>query len=96
MNLSMKNVTIVILVAGKSSRFKSKKSKIFQELAGRPIIDHVYSVAKKISSNIVFVCNYDNIILLKNRFPICSFALQKKQNGTADAVLSAKLTSNTF
>ena len=87
----MKNITTVILVAGKSSRFKSSKSKVFKELAGLPIIEHIYFKAKKISNNnIVFVCNKYNIQTLKKRFSKCKFALQNKPKGTADAVLSAK------
>ena len=45
----MKNITTVILAAGKSTRFKSKKSKLTQELAGLPVVSHVYNTAKKIS-----------------------------------------------
>ncbi len=87
----MTNITTLILTAGKSSRFKSNKSKIFHELAGLPVIDHIYKKAKKISKdNIIFVCNKNNINSLKKRFNNCKFALQKNQNGTADAVLSAK------
>ena len=87
----MPNITTLILVAGKSSRFKSNKSKIFHELAGLPVIDHIYNKANKISkNNIIFVCNKNNINTLKKRFNNCKFALQKNQNGTADAVLSAK------
>ena len=87
----MNNITTLILVAGKSSRFKSNQSKIFHELGGLPIIDHIYYKAKKISKNkIVFICNKNNYNTLKKRYKNCKFALQKKQNGTADAVLSAK------
>ena len=87
----MTNITTLILVAGKSSRFKSNKSKIFHELAGLPVIDHIYNKVKKISkNNIIFVCNKNNINTLKKRFNNCKFALQKNQKGTADAVLSAK------
>ena len=42
-----KKILAIILAAGKSSRFKGSKSKIFHELAGLPIIDHIYSKAKK-------------------------------------------------
>jgi bifunctional UDP-N-acetylglucosamine pyrophosphorylase/glucosamine-1-phosphate N-acetyltransferase len=87
----MKKITTVILAAGKSSRFKHSKSKIFQDLGGITIIDHVYLVAKKISfKNIVFVCNKDNIVELKKRFPNAIFLLQREQKGTADAISSAK------
>tara|TARA_Y100000590_G_scaffold462181_1_gene625646 strand:- start:8037 stop:9335 length:1299 start_codon:yes stop_codon:yes gene_type:complete len=86
----MSNITILILAAGKSTRFKSKESKIFNDLAGIPIIDHIYYTAKKISNEIIFVCNNKNIKNLQSRFKNCKFAIQKKQKGTADAVLSAK------
>ena len=87
----MKKITTVILAAGKSTRFKHKKSKIFQDLAGIEIISHVYQVAKKISNKeVVFVCNKENIIEIKNKFPYAKCVLQKNQKGTADAVLSAK------
>ena len=75
----MKNITTVILAAGKSSRFKNNTSKIFQDLGGISIIEHVYQLAKKISKNrIVFVCNKDNVSQLKKNFIGCSFVIQKK------------------
>ena len=88
----MKKITTLILVAGKSTRFKSKKSKIFNEISGLPIINHIILTVKKISNekDIIFVCNKDNLKILKNKFPNCKFAIQKKQIGTADAVISAK------
>ena len=58
----MKKITTVILAAGKSTRFKHKKSKIFQDLAGIEIISHVYQVAKKISNKeVVFVLSLIHI-----------------------------------
>ena len=62
----MKNITTVILAAGRSTRFISSKSKLTHELAGYPIISHVFDSAKKISENIVVVCNKDNYSELKN------------------------------
>ena len=56
----MKNITTVILAAGRSTRFISSKSKLTHELAGYPIISHVFDSAKKIAENIVVVCNKDN------------------------------------
>ena len=57
----MNNITTLILVAGKSTRFISSKSKIFHDLAGLPIIDHIYLTAKKVSkNNIIFVSNEIN------------------------------------
>ena len=45
----MKNITTVILAAGKSTRFISNKSKLTHDLGGLPIVSHVYNTAKKIS-----------------------------------------------
>ena len=87
----MKKITTVILAAGKSSRFKNTKSKIFQDLAGISIIEHVYKIAEKISgNNIIIVCNSDNISNLRKIFSKAKFVIQKKQTGTADAILCAK------
>ena len=87
----MSNISTVILAAGKSTRFKSKKSKLLHDLAGLPIIAHVYNIAKKISGKkIIIVCNKNNIRELKSLFIDCIFVIQKKQNGTANAILAAK------
>jgi len=87
----MKNISTVILAAGNSSRFKHIKSKIFQDLAGLSIIEHVYKIAKKVSKkNIIFVCNKDNKDDLRKLFPSSLFVIQKKQKGTADAIFQAK------
>ena len=57
----MKKISTVILAAGKSTRFKHKDSKIFQDLAGLSIIDNVYKIAKRISDkDVIFVCNNNN------------------------------------
>ena len=87
----MKKITTVILAAGKSTRFNHTKSKIFQDLGGISIIEHVFILAKKISNkNVIFVCNKDNINNLRMMFPGSKFLLQKKQSGTADAIFTAK------
>ena len=39
----MKNITTIILAAGKSKRFNSKKSKVFHEIADRSLIDYVFT-----------------------------------------------------
>ena len=65
----MKNITTVILAAGRSTRFISNKSKLTHELAGYPIINHVFDSAKKVSGkNIIVVCNKDNFDELKYFF----------------------------
>ena len=87
----MNKITTVILAAGKSTRFNHNKSKIYQDLAGISIIEHVYKVAEKVSKeNILFVCNKDNRNILKNLFPKAKLVIQKKQKGTADAIIQVK------
>ncbi len=87
----MKNITTVILAAGKSTRFESNKSKLMHDLAGIPIVSHVYNTAKKISGkNIIVVCNKDNHDELRSLFKNCKLVIQKKQKGTADAIESAR------
>ena len=92
----MKNITTVILAAGKSTRFISKKSKLTQELAGLPIVSHVYNTAKKISGkNIIVVCNKENHNELSSLLKNCKFVIQKNQKGTADAIEAAKSSIKT-
>ena len=87
----MKNITTVILAAGRSTRFISSKSKLTNELAGYPIINHVFDSAKKVSGkNIIVVCNKDNHGELKNILSECKLVIQKNQKGTADAIEVAK------
>ena len=87
----MSNISTVILAAGKSTRFKSTKGKLLQDLAGLPIIAHVFNIARKISGKkIIIVCNKNNIRELKSLFSDCLFVIQKKQDGTANAILAAK------
>ena len=87
----MSNIYTVILAAGKSTRFKGKKSKLLEDLGGLPIISHVDKIAKKISGkNVIIVCNRNNINDFKKIISNSKFVVQEKQNGTADAILTAK------
>jgi bifunctional UDP-N-acetylglucosamine pyrophosphorylase/glucosamine-1-phosphate N-acetyltransferase len=86
----MKNITTIILAAGESNRILSKRSKIFHDISDRSLIDHVYSLAEKISSkDIVVVCNKKNYLFLNKKFKGAKIVIQKKINGTAEAVISA-------
>ena len=64
----MFNISTVILAAGKSTRFKSKKSKLLHDLAGLPIIAHVYNIAKKISGRKIIIKLYLLLICLISSF----------------------------
>ncbi len=87
----MKNITTVILAAGRSTRFISSKSKLTHDLAGLPIVSHVYNTAKKISGkNVVVVCNKNNHAELNSILNGCKLVIQKSQKGTADAIEAAR------
>ena len=78
----MPNITTVILAAGKSSRFKSRVSKLIYPLCGLPIISHVYSVAKKIKPS----C--DSFYLMASQdFPRPIWAIH------VDAMMASHLTN---
>ncbi|MBN2003533.1 MAG: bifunctional UDP-N-acetylglucosamine diphosphorylase/glucosamine-1-phosphate N-acetyltransferase GlmU [Anaerolineae bacterium] len=44
-------LTVVILAAGKSTRFKSKISKVLYPLAGRPMLSYLFDTAEQITSD---------------------------------------------
>ncbi len=95
----MSKISTVILAAGKSTRFKSSKSKLFESLGGLPVILHITKIANQISGkDVIVVCNKNNIKEFKKIVSNCKFVIQKKQKGTADALLSAKpfLKKNNF
>ncbi|MGC9257015.1 bifunctional UDP-N-acetylglucosamine diphosphorylase/glucosamine-1-phosphate N-acetyltransferase GlmU [Desulfurella sp.] len=73
----------VILAAGKSSRMKTSKSKIFYDLCGKSIIENIVNTLKKSGfENIVIVSNKEHA---KDLSIFGSIALQEIQNGTAKA-----------
>ena len=76
----MKNITTVILAAGRSTRFISNKSKLTHDLAGLPVVSHVYNTAQKISGKkIIVVCNKNNYAELNSLLNGCKLVIQKFQ-----------------
>ena len=47
------SLSVLILAAGKGRRMNSALPKVLQKLAGRPMIDYVLTVAKKLTKNII-------------------------------------------
>ena len=60
-----KNFTFVLPAAGKSSRFNSKKSKIFFNFKNKIIISHVIDKCLIFSKNIIIVSNKKNLKRLR-------------------------------
>jgi len=85
-------VKALILAAGKGTRMKSKNPKVLFDVAGKPMIEYVLNTAEKISSDksvVVISPNSHQVKEKLEKFNV-EFAVQEKQNGTADAVLAAK------
>ena len=92
------SVSFIILAAGTGLRMKSNKPKVLHEIANRPIINHLLEKIFKLKSKlyidkIIVVLGHGSSLVKKNielSFPNVDFAFQKRQLGTADAVLSAE------
>ena len=53
--MNQKNVSIVILAAGKGSRMKSSTPKVLHTICGKPMLFHIVKEAKKISDDVTIV-----------------------------------------
>jgi len=88
----MKKLAAVVLAGGKSTRMKSRLTKVMHDLAGRPMISYVLDAADKVGANpVCVITNRHQKELndyLKSRG--AELAYQKEPLGTADAVISAK------
>tara|TARA_B100000989_G_scaffold296313_1_gene279294 strand:- start:490 stop:1209 length:720 start_codon:yes stop_codon:yes gene_type:complete len=60
-----KDFTFILPAAGKSSRFKSKKSKIFYKYKDKILISHVLDKCLNFTNNIIIVSNKKNLKELK-------------------------------
>ena len=85
------NLSVIILAAGAGTRMRSSKPKVLHELAGIPMVEHVYNTSMKLGAKQVQVVYGHGGDLLKQK---CShfdveWALQADQLGTAHAVQQA-------
>ena len=86
----MKNVEVIILAAGKSTRMKSDTPKVLHPVCGRPMIGYCLDLVKSLKVNrSVAVLGYKSEEVKKELGPDIKVAIQKKLLGTADAVKSA-------
>ena len=86
-----KNISVLILAAGKGKRMKSKKPKILFEIANKPMILHIVDRCLDIGiKNISVVLNKESE-LIKNILPKkINIITQNEQLGTAHAILAAE------
>ena len=95
----MQRTDIVIMAAGMGTRMKSRKPKVLQELAGRPLLGHVLAQAVKLQPrSIVIVCGHEaeqveaacRRMLGADGGVALHFVLQQPQKGTGHAVQQAE------
>jgi len=87
-----RNLITLVLAAGKGTRFKSDKIKVLHPMLGKPMIHLVVDCMHALRPESVFVVvghQKDEVMQEKYSKPV-QFIHQKKQLGTAHAVLAAK------
>ena len=88
----MKELAVVILAAGQSTRMKSAKSKVMHDLAGRPVISYSIGAARELGAGKGVVVTGPDDAALKSYLKECGVdqVVQREAKGTADAVAAAK------
>ncbi len=80
-------LAVIILAAGKSTRMKSELPKVLHELCGRPMLGYVLDLVKTLKpAQVVAVLGFKQELVRKHIPSGVKIAIQKKLNGTAEAV----------
>src|SRR5574337_30245 len=90
--MANQDFSIVILAAGKSTRFKSARSKLIHTLAGRLLGDYVVSAALAAGPESVLMVVGHNAASVRETLarPGLTFVEQKEQRGTGHALMVAR------
>jgi bifunctional UDP-N-acetylglucosamine pyrophosphorylase/glucosamine-1-phosphate N-acetyltransferase len=82
------DVKVIILAAGKGTRFKSKKPKVLHEILGQPMISYVKRSAEWIKPKeiVIVVGHKKDEVINSIRCDGCTFIEQEEQLGTGHAV----------
>ncbi len=90
--MANRDFSIVILAAGKSTRFKSEHSKLVHMLAGRPLGDYVVSAALAAAPETLLMVVGHNAAEVRETLarPGLRFVVQKEQRGTGHALMIAR------
>lgn len=86
----MKNIAVIILAAGKSTRMKSGIPKVLHPICGRPMLGYVLDLVYALKfKNIIAVLGHKHEDIKKLLKPGIKVVRQKRLLGTADAVKEA-------
>ena len=82
-----KEIAVIILAAGKSTRMKSETPKVLHKLCGRPMLGYVLDLVAALKpASVVAVLGYKQELVREYIPKNIKIAIQKKLSGTADAV----------
>ena len=86
-NQGKKEVAVIILAAGKSTRMKSGIPKVLHNLCGRPMLGYLLDLVASLKpKRVVAVLGFKNDLVRKIITKGIKVVVQKKLSGTADAV----------
>ncbi|MEJ2008323.1 MAG: bifunctional UDP-N-acetylglucosamine diphosphorylase/glucosamine-1-phosphate N-acetyltransferase GlmU [Acidobacteriota bacterium] len=90
--MANQDFSVVILAAGKSTRFKSERSKLLHSLAGRPLGEYVVRTALASGPETVLMVTGHNAASVRKTLarPRLRFVEQKQQLGTGHALMIAR------
>jgi len=93
--MNKKDLSIVILAAGKGSRMKSSKAKVLHSISGKPMLYHIIKTSQEISDDITVVVAHQKDELIKEIskfFNNINFVIQDTHNfpGTGGAMMGLK------
>ena len=90
--MSDQNFSILILAAGKATRFKSEHSKMLHRLAGRLLGEHILQCAQAANPDCLYMVIGHEREELRKAFarPGLVFIEQNEQLGTGHAVMMAR------
>src|SRR6185295_601000 len=92
------SLAVVVLAAGSGTRMKSALPKVLHQIAGRPMLAHVLSVAKTLGAKRVAVVtapNANDVAALAREWGAESI-VQERQLGTGHAVLATESALKNF
>jgi bifunctional UDP-N-acetylglucosamine pyrophosphorylase/glucosamine-1-phosphate N-acetyltransferase len=92
-----RNIACVILAAGKGKRMKSDLPKVLHPVCGRPMLEYVMDLVKELKiSTSVLVLGHQHELVSKTVRPQAKIVIQKKLQGSADAVRQAEKALKDF
>jgi bifunctional UDP-N-acetylglucosamine pyrophosphorylase/glucosamine-1-phosphate N-acetyltransferase len=85
-----KNISCIILAAGKGDRMKSQIPKVMHPICGRPMLGYVLDLVESLKLKpAISVLGYKSELVRKIIGPSVKIVIQKKLCGTADAIKTA-------